>query len=389
MRSHPPLASLLILIFASTSGCDVAAPPSTTPTSPTLDAISTQHAEIPPVTEAHTSPASPTPPPPSARTLARALRTSALAASRGATAPTPPQPLPDIPKLLQGLRADPEPEAITRDLHYVVSNESRHYFFEEIIRDRGGLFIGLGTDQNYLLAGWAKPDVMILFDFDQYVVDLHEVYGALFVMAHDADAFLTLWSHRQRKQTLAALASHFASHPRRDILLQRFKVQRQRILKRMRWIIDTYRDANTPTFLSDPAQYQHIRTLWLRGRVRSIRGDLREPQALSDIATLSRQLQMPVRLFYFSNAMDYFTWDVGTFRQNITQLPFDDTSLVLYTRPINPDTYRYLYQRALDFQALVASKRVNGIRALTRFSRRHNKHSHQRVVEATVDDLAK
>jgi len=282
---------------------------------------------------------------------------------------------------------DPEPDAITRDLHYVVSNESRHYFFEEIVRDRGGLFIGLGTDQNYLLAGWSKPEVIILFDFDQYVVDLHEVYGALFIMAKDAETLIDLWSHRQRKTTYDALSKHFATHPRRDTLLKRFKVQRQRIVKRMRWIVETYREAKTATFLSDPAQYAHIRALWMQGRVHSIRGDLREPQAMNDIATFAKKIQMPVRVFYFSNAMDYFKWDIGTFRNNIVALPFDDTSLVIYTRPMDPETYRYLYQRALDFQGLVADSRVSGIRALTRFSKRHKRHSHQRVVEATVDDL--
>ena len=52
--------------------------------------------------------------------------------------------------------------------------------------------MGVGTDQNYLIAGWSRPEVLVLMDFDQVVVDLHRVYQLAFLHAESPEAFLRL-----------------------------------------------------------------------------------------------------------------------------------------------------------------------------------------------------
>ena len=87
---------------------------------------------------------------------------------------------------------DPKPDKLTRNSHYWVSDEKRHDLFREAIADKGGVFIGLGTDQNYLMAAWAKPEVLIPLDFDQMVVYLHYAFRVAFLNAKTPKQFIEL-----------------------------------------------------------------------------------------------------------------------------------------------------------------------------------------------------
>ena len=55
------------------------------------------------------------------------------------------------------LEADEAPEEITRNSHYVISNELNHHLFRPHVQDLGGVLVGVGSDQLYLIAGWMKP----------------------------------------------------------------------------------------------------------------------------------------------------------------------------------------------------------------------------------------
>src|SRR5579883_1489971 len=147
--------------------------------------------------------------PPPARRQGRtvaALLTASLTLFAGA-AWAAPQPEPAQTPLLRPLpastvtafrnvRDDRPPAHIVRGIHYVVSNENRHYLFRDAVRGKGGVFVGVGTDQNYLMAGWARPEVLVLLDFDQVVVDLHRVYRLAFLNAETPAAFMKLWAPR-------------------------------------------------------------------------------------------------------------------------------------------------------------------------------------------------
>ena len=94
--------------------------------------------------------------------------------------------------LFQSLPRDPAPEEITRNQHYWISNEQRLDLFHDPIKDLGGVYVGVGSDQNYLHAGWAKTEVLVLMDFDQKIVDLHGVYRVAFLHASTKEQFTKL-----------------------------------------------------------------------------------------------------------------------------------------------------------------------------------------------------
>ena len=98
------------------------------------------------------------------------------------------------------LVADPAPKRTTRSNHYVVSNERRHHLFHSAIKDKGGVFTGVGTDQLYIIASWMKPQILVPMDFDQYVVDLHEIYKVVFIAAKTPSAFMALFQPSQKSK---------------------------------------------------------------------------------------------------------------------------------------------------------------------------------------------
>jgi hypothetical protein len=56
-----------------------------------------------------------------------------------------------------GSPEDPKPAHRARDSHYWVGNECALHGFYQDIKGLGGGYIGIGSDQAYLLLGWARP----------------------------------------------------------------------------------------------------------------------------------------------------------------------------------------------------------------------------------------
>ena len=76
---------------------------------------------------------------------------------------------------LQNIKPDPLPEELVNGIHYVVSDEKAHHLFRPDLNDRGGVFVGIGTNQNYSMAPFARPELLVLFDFDQVVINTHQM----------------------------------------------------------------------------------------------------------------------------------------------------------------------------------------------------------------------
>ena len=46
------------------------------------------------------------------------------------------------------LPADPAPPELVRGLHYWISNENDLALFHDAVKDKGGVYVGVGSDQN-------------------------------------------------------------------------------------------------------------------------------------------------------------------------------------------------------------------------------------------------
>lgn len=254
-----------------------------------------------------------------------------------------------------------------KNQHYVSSNERTLEAFHPRIRDLRGGYLGVGSDQAYLMIGWARSELAWLIDYDPVVVDIHAIYHALFAAADTPAAFRDLWRVEGKPQAIDAITTA-ATKPdarRRELLYRRY---RARIAKRLDAVIAGMTAAGVPSFLTDQAQYTYVRELVRAGRVRSLVADLTQTTGVQQLALAATKLAVPVRVVYLSNAEEYWNSLSASFRANILALPVDERSVVLRTLLTwdkNQD-YRYNAQLARNYQQWLAQPWVRTIRDVVR-----------------------
>lgn len=284
--------------------------------------------------------------------------------------PTVPLPGP-VRQALDGVQFDPRPDSLTRDTHYWVSNENHHHLFRSALQDHGGIYLGVGTDQNYLMAAWAEAPILLLMDFDEQIRNVHHLYGAMFERADTPRQFLSLWGETSADEISEWIAGEYDDE-RVAQLRRTFEVARQTIFWRLRTTADEYEERQIPTFLTDQNQYEFVRDLFLNDRVFPIRGDLTGDVAMVDIASALEQFDLQLGVVYVSNAEQYFDF-TPTYRRNVVAQPFGDESLFLRTRPMSrlglPEEgdYHYNVQKAQNFARWMSDSRIlNSARLLIR-----------------------
>lgn len=262
-----------------------------------------------------------------------------------------------VRQALAQITPDPAPPELVRNTHYVVSNEDRHDLFRRVIENRGGVHIGVGTDQNYILAAWAKPQLLILFDFDQVVVNVHHVYRSFFLTAKTPEELRNLWHPRNEAQALATLTGTYPDEKQRADAVRAYKIARYAVTARFNKILNVFKQHSVSWFLNDQAQYDSLVALFRADRVVMVRGDLTAGGCLSSIASALTQSGLKVGLLYLSNAERYFTYTPG-FRKSMLALPVDEGAQVLRTRARLDGVYEYMSQDAATFRAWLESGRV-------------------------------
>src|SRR6218665_1717520 len=174
------------------------------------------------------------------------------------------------------LPPDPAPKEIVRGLHYWVSNEDQLELFHGAVKDRKGLYLGVGSAQNYLLAAsaGAGPEPLVLLDFDQSIVDLHRVYRVLFRAAESPGDFLRLWRAESRPEVRQLIAQGYPDRKERTGALLAYGTSRATVERRLHRVVARMAKVSLPCFLVDAADYGHIRRLYLEDKVHLVRGDL-------------------------------------------------------------------------------------------------------------------
>jgi len=312
---------------------------------------------------------------PSNRSTVLSLVLSTLLVSGSLRAQAPQAPLGPIPEAwtqaFKQVRFDPPPPSLTRNSHYWVSNEERQDLFREPILNKGGILIGLGTDQVYLFAGWARPEIVVPLDFDQAVVDLHAAYRVFFLASPTPEDLLRWFDTRKEKEALKLLEGSFSDDKERQAVMKAYTLGRKFIRNRLNRVKNSYGRINIPTFLTDQAQYDFIVNLIKTGRVFPVRGDLTQASTVRDVAQAAKVTGLPVRVLYLSNAEQYFDY-LPDFVQNMMSLPFDGQSVVIRTLGMKtawaPDgLYEYISQSGENFRLWLQSPRTKSVWKMTPF----------------------
>ena len=237
----------------------------------------------------------------------------------------------DQQKAFQSIPFDPKPDALIRGNHYVVTNEKQHHLYEKDIRGLGGVYLGVGSNQNYDLAAWARSTLVILMDFDQVIVDLHGVYRVAFLSAPTPSAFLKLWSQDGVDLLRDRVAGEFANPEKRKGVLKALRYARKHVYSALTANVRRDRKSGVKSYLTDQNQYDYLVSLFKEGRVFALRGDLTGVNTMSAIAEVLRKNGYVLTIAYVSNAEQYFEFG-PSYRANMMGFPVDERSVVLRTR---------------------------------------------------------
>jgi hypothetical protein len=280
----------------------------------------------------------------------------------------------DLALALAALPEDPAPPAIIKETHYVISNEAEPERFHDVLSGRGGIYVGVGSEQGLVFGGWSRAEALVLADFDRWVVEINELHGLLLRHASTPAEFLELWGAKRRSEVNAWITASTDDLAKRELRLQLHRNASASVLLRMAYLHRRFSDLKIPFFADDQAEFDHVAKLWRDGRVRSLLGDLTATRTLRAVGAMARDAAVPIRTVYLSNAEGYFTYEHGSFRENIKALYVDEKSVVVNTVPGLNGVYDYYSEDARSYADQVQTAR--SLEVLIRSSKRRSGGKH-------------
>ncbi len=256
--------------------------------------------------------------------------------------------------------------------HYYTSNETRYDLWYPQIQELGGAYMGVGPDQNYSLAAVANSRLVILMDYDVEVLGLHRMYMVLVRICEQPECVLAMLDRRKTDE-VAQKAREWFDEPAVKLIRTIHKGASTVILKNHRARIKQGLDKGGRFWLTDAELYRRWRTLVLSGRVKVFAGDLTKGQTMTQVAAALKEIRMPLRILYFSNAEEFWHYPQA-FRDAIAQFPFDEKSQVLRTVTLGDEfkigwLFHYTIQNAADFLAWMKVPGRYSIKAIARLRR--------------------
>lgn len=236
-----------------------------------------------------------------------------------------------LPEPLRRIAEDvPDEGTPSPDEHYPVSNEHRHDLWFPHLRELGGAFVGVGTDQCYTLAAVQNAELVWVVDFDPLVPLVHRMYEVLVPASEDPAALVARFAPENEDATAELLLEGLARDPRAEVIARAYRRNREHMYRYLRSAERNVEGGVGASWLADPALYARVRALHRGHRVIARNGDVTADGALRAVARAATELRIPIRVIYFSNAEQFFRFG-DDFRANLDALPTDERSIVLRT----------------------------------------------------------
>jgi hypothetical protein len=258
----------------------------------------------------------------------------------------------------------------------LVSNELNFVNVARALAPRGGVYIGVGPEQNFSYIAALRPELAFIIDIRQENRNLHLLYKALFELSTDRADFLSRLFSRERPPELASNTSVedlFVAYERAKPAVQQYertlRLVREQLVDRhrlplspddMSWIgealkafylrgpeIDygrshpydpprpSYRALMTATdgtgrsrsYLASEESFAFVKDLQSRNLIVPVVGDFAGPKAIRTTGEYIRQHHGIVTAFYGSNVEVYLTRDrKRAFCGSLATLPVDSRS---------------------------------------------------------------
>ncbi len=254
---------------------------------------------------------------------------------------------------------------------------------------RGGVYIGVGTEQNFSYIAASRPDIAFIVDIRRENLLQHLLYKALFALARDRTSFLALLFSRQHREgetavtgrpertaAITGVLEYIETSTTADSLafetnwerlrreVRRYGIEERDDLDKMRYIYrsfyekqlsiryaetrlgnglsyPSFRDLMTGTtvegefasFLSSEDAFGYVKNLHFRNLVIPVVGNFAGNKALRAIGAYAEAHGTRISVFYVSNVeyflINHFYYVFKWYVANIDALPIDDHSLMI------------------------------------------------------------
>ena len=268
-------------------------------------------------------------------------------------APLPPPLTPEQQQIVQATKGEQIPEP--KWARYVISNEWRHDVLFAKLANRGGVYIGVATDQNYTMAAAMRAELLVLMDYDMEVVNVHRIYHALIKASPTPLDLRGLFQQKNAPKAVEILGTAGTTPADSAHLVQIYNRYRERMATYLYHVANVRVGQRHPTWLGDPEIYNYVRALVQGGRVIARQGDLNGGTTLKSIGDTARALKLNVHAIYTSNAEGFFKY-TPAFRENLKSLPIDEKSVMIrtYKRSFPSaigDSWHYNLHQISDFSS--------------------------------------
>ncbi len=211
---------------------------------------------------------------------------------------------------------------------YLKTNEPRIAVVLPWVKNRGGGYTGVASDQNYTFVAHARSQWVWLFDYDENIVRWHKVLRALVLQATDRHAFVAFFDRERINDGVAAIDRHAAGDPHKANLIALYRGAAADLAGYYRKQAQSA--SSSHSWLGDDTLYSYIRTLYLQGRMAAFRGNMLDKNTMRTVGDAARLLGVPIRIYYPSNAPEFWPF-TDEYRSNVRGLPFDEDSVVVQT----------------------------------------------------------
>lgn len=261
-----------------------------------------------------------------------------------------------------------------------VSNEASYLHPLGKLRElgiQGGVYIGVGPDQNFSYIARLRPDYCFIVDIRRQNLLEHLLFKALFHFARDRAEYLSLllcrpgpaeglsggdygvkelvdyFEHAEPdfslfRRTQARIRMFLSEGTRMELSERDFgaieKIHRAFFLRGLSikydyvpvppyqdFLLETDLDGKRQNFLNSASDFRYLQRLHEENRIIPVVGDFAGPHALRELGSYLREIGEKVTVFYTSNVEQYLlqalTWNV--FLANVAALPLDDRAVFI------------------------------------------------------------
>ena len=281
-----------------------------------------------------------------------------------------------------------EPEGAFTHSDNLVSNEVLFAHTIRMLGPRGGVYIGVGPEQNFSYIARLQPAMAFIIDIRQENRNLHLLYKALFESSTDRADFLSRLFSRERPaglQPLQSVDELFAAYgtttPSAALREANARLVRERLLGTHRFPLSaddlssidyaldafysdgpdihygrtragsdprpSYRWLMTATdvrgvsrsYLATEEGFAYVKDLHARNLIVPVVGDFGAPGAIKRVGDYTRQHGEVVSAFYASNVEVYLSRDqIATFCGSLATLPSDSRTSFIGSQGLQPLT---------------------------------------------------